>query len=178
MTPSKKVNQLCWFFRKLYHTLATKSPCSNSSPMKAKTDKKVIVSWLIYIKESKSKANLQHTHNTLTLKKYSLSFKCHEAPKVFCCFIPFTATSFFFLRQARTLPPLPPPSPTSVTRTISYCGNHFKVVYAISHHSKLECAPQCTHRSSYVEPHIQLKRSRRVFWCQRLRRRLLKRCQA
>lgn len=86
-----------------------------------------------------------------------------------CFVISFHLQPPSFFRQASAIPPL--------TKTISYCGNHFKVVYAISHHSKLECAPQCTHRSSYVEPQIQVKRSG-VFWCQRLRRRLLKRCQA
>lgn len=37
-----------------------------------------------------------------------------------------------------------------LSQTICYCWNHFKVAYAISHHSKREWGPQCTHRCSCV----------------------------
>lgn len=97
---------------------------------------------------SPSKAPIRHTH---TLQYIPSVVNVVRPQRCFVISFHLQPPSFFFVSVTGKCR-------TPVTKTISYCGNHFKVVYAISHHSKLECAPQCTHRSSYAEP-AERKRS-------------------
>lgn len=96
-----------------------------------------------------------HTHArtcTHIIWRYSLSCKCHKAPKVFCYFIPFTASFLFLDRQVYFFFPPPSPRPSPIVGIISrLCMQfHTTVSWSVLHSAPIGLV-MWNHKSTWKE---------------------------